>query len=231
MALTAVISAVLFSTYSLVVNNGRAAREEVLRRESERVFFSVLDNDIATLYQSGDDEEKTLPRISRKAIVPSKEWYKERGQEQPLSEDEVLLSFAAGNRLASNEWQENNQKIDQESSQENTREKINGPVCVEYVLRLGRQGKAFIRRERSYCGVEGSFPWTEFVLRHKLRSVKIEMYRQGSGWRTDWDVQSQNKIPFHAIRFTFFEEGNDEESVFISPILSRRLDLPLDKRN
>lgn len=49
MTLTAVIGMVLFSTYSMVMDNGKTVRNRVLERESERVFWGILDNDIAGL--------------------------------------------------------------------------------------------------------------------------------------------------------------------------------------
>ena len=39
MTLTAVIGMVLFSTYSMVMDNGKTVRNRVLERESERVFW------------------------------------------------------------------------------------------------------------------------------------------------------------------------------------------------
>ena len=48
MTLTAVIGMVLFSTYSMVMDNGKTVRNRVLERESERVFWGILDNDIAS---------------------------------------------------------------------------------------------------------------------------------------------------------------------------------------
>ena len=38
MALTAVIGMVLFSTYSMVMNNGQSVRALVLEREGERIY-------------------------------------------------------------------------------------------------------------------------------------------------------------------------------------------------
>ncbi len=40
MTLTAVIGMVLFSTYSMVMDNGKTVRNRVLERESERVFWA-----------------------------------------------------------------------------------------------------------------------------------------------------------------------------------------------
>lgn len=63
MTLTAVIGMVLFSTYSMVMDNGKTVRNRVLERESERVFWGILDNDIAGLCLI-DDKRSTLPPLS-----------------------------------------------------------------------------------------------------------------------------------------------------------------------
>ena len=100
MTLTAVIGMVLFSTYSMVMDNGKTVRNRVLERESERVFWGILDNDIAGLCLI-DDKRSTLPPLSREPIVPSDAFYRltETDKPQP-SDDEVLLSFATSSHLA-----------------------------------------------------------------------------------------------------------------------------------
>ena len=75
MTLTAVIGMVLFSTYSMVMDNGKTVRNRVLERESERVFWGILDNDIAGLCLI-DDKRSTLPPLSREPIVPSDAFYR-----------------------------------------------------------------------------------------------------------------------------------------------------------
>ena len=117
MTLTAVIGMVLFSTYSMVMDNGKTVRNRVLERESERVFWGILDNDIAGLCLI-DDKRSTLPPLSREPIVPSDAFYRltETDKPQP-SDDEVLLSFATSSHLA-----------DMPGTP------LPGPVCVEYVL-------------------------------------------------------------------------------------------------
>ena len=100
MTLTAVIGMVLFSTYSMVMDNGKTVRNRVLERESERVSWGILDNDIAGLCLI-DDKRSTLPPLSREPIVPSDAFYRltETDKPQP-SDDEVLLSFATSSHLA-----------------------------------------------------------------------------------------------------------------------------------
>ena len=85
MTLTAVIGMVLFSTYSMVMDNGKTVRNRVLERESERVFWGILDNDIAGLCLT-DDKRSTLPPLSREPIVPSDAFYRltETDKPQPL---------------------------------------------------------------------------------------------------------------------------------------------------
>lgn len=159
MTLTAVIGMVLFSTYSMVMDNGKTVRNRVLERESERVFWGILDNDIAGLCLI-DDKRSTLPPLSREPIVPSDAFYRltETDKPQP-SDDEVLLSFATSSHLA-----------DMPGTP------LPGPVCVEYVLRNGNRSAAFIRRERAHCGVEGDFPWSELVLVRNVKSLEVALY-------------------------------------------------------
>ena len=87
MTLTAVIGMVLFSTYSMVMDNGKTVRNRVLERESERVFWGILDNDIAGLCLI-DDKRSTLPPLSREPIVPSDAFYRltetDKPQRQPF---------------------------------------------------------------------------------------------------------------------------------------------------
>lgn len=97
-------------------------RNRVLERESERVFWGILDNDIAGVCLI-DDKRSTLPPLSREPIVPSDAFYRltEKDKPQP-SDDEVLLSFATSSHLA-----------DMPGTP------LPGPVCVEYVLRNGNR--------------------------------------------------------------------------------------------
>ena len=99
MTLTAVIGMVLFSTYGMVMDNGRTVRERVLERESERVFWGILDNDVAGLCLV-DDKNSTLPPLSREPIGLSDDYYRLTDTERPeASEDEVLLSFATSSQI------------------------------------------------------------------------------------------------------------------------------------
>lgn len=169
MTLTAVIGMVLFSTYSMVMDNGKTVRNRVLERESERVFWGILDNDIAGLCLI-DDKRSTLPPLSREPIVSSDAFYRltETDKPQP-SDDEVLLSFATSSHLA-----------DMPGTP------LPGPVCVEYVLRNGNRSAAFIRRERAYCGVEGDFPWSELVLVRNVKSLEVALYSAKTQFVEDW---------------------------------------------
>lgn len=169
MTLTAVIGMVLFSTYSMVMDNGKTVRNRVLERESERVFWGILDNDIAGLCLI-DDKRSTLPPLSREPIVPSDAFYRltETDKPQP-SDDEVLLSFATSSHLA-----------DMPGTP------LPGPVCVEYVLRNGNRSAAFIRRERAHCGVEGDFPWSELVLVRNVKSLEVALYSAKTQFVEDW---------------------------------------------
>ena len=185
MTLTAVIGMVLFSTYSMVMDNGKTVRNRVLERESERVFWGILDNDIAGLCLI-DDKRSTLPPLSREPIVPSDAFYRltETDKPQP-SDDEVLLSFATSSHLA-----------DMPGTP------LPGPVCVEYVLRNGNRSAAFIRRERAHCGVEGDFPWSELVLVRNVKSLEVALYSAKTQFVEDWPSPLPPGAVPEAIRFT-----------------------------
>ena len=210
MALTAVIGMVLFSTYSMVMNNGQSVRALVLEREGERIYRGVLDNDMAGLCR-GEEEENGLPGLSRRPIVPSAEFYRQTGIEPPEpTNDEVVLSFAGGARLA-------RESITGPDG-------LDGPVCVEYVLRAGGRDKALIRRERGYCGVEGDFPWAEFVLLRGLQSVDTALYISGKGWLPGWEARTEAGDFPRAVRFTLLREGETEPEVFLAPVFAWRSD-------
>lgn len=213
MALTAVIGMVLFSTYAMVMDNGQSVRALVLEREGERIYRGVLDNDMASLCRV-EQEEGGLPGLSRLRIAPSAEFYRRVGSEPPdpgdSAEDQVLLSFAGGARLV-------HQSVAGPGG-------LDGPVCVEYVLRAGRRGKALIRRERAYCGVEGTFPWVELVLTRGLQSADVALYMDGKGWIGNWDERTTAEAFPTAVRFTFLREGESEPEVFLAPVFPWRSD-------
>ena len=205
MTLTAVIGMVLFSTYSMVMDNGKTVRNRVLERESERVFWGILDNDIAGLCLI-DDKRSTLPPLSREPIVPSDAFYRltEKDKPQP-SDDEVLLSFATSSHLA-----------DMPGTP------LPGPVCVEYVLRNGNRSAAFIRRERAYCGVEGDFPWSELVLVSNVKSLEVALYSAKTQFVEDWPSPLPPGAVPEAIRFTLHREEEEQPELFVVPVFPRR---------
>ena len=205
MTLTAVIGMVLFSTYSMVMDNGKTVRNRVLERESERVFWGILDNDIAGLCLI-DDKRSTLPPLSREPIVPSDAFYRltETDKPQP-SDDEVLLSFATSSHLA-----------DMPGTP------LPGPVCVEYVLRNGNRSAAFIRRERAYCGVEGDFPWSELVLVRNVKSLEVALYSTKTQIVEDWPSPLPHGAVPEALRFTLHREEEEQPELFVVPVFPRR---------
>ena len=177
----------------------------VLERESERVFWGILDNDIAGLCLI-DDKRSTLPPLSRKPIVPSDAFYRltEKDKPQP-SDDEVLLSFATSSHLA-----------DMPGTP------LPGPVCVEYVLRNGNRSAAFIRRERAYCGVEGDFPWSELVLVRNVKSLEVALYSAKTQFVEDWPSPLPPGAVPEAIRFTLHREEEEQPELFVVPVFPRR---------
>ena len=201
----AVIGMVLFSTYSMVMDNGKTVRNRVLERESERVFWGILDNDIAGLCLI-DDKRSTLPPLSREPIVSSDAFYRltETDKPQP-SDDEVLLSFATSSHLA-----------DMPGTP------LPGPVCVEYVLRNGNRSAAFIRRERAYCGVEGDFPWSELVLVRNVKSLEVALYSAKTQFVEDWPSPLPPEAVPEAIRFTLHREEEEQPELFVVPVFPRR---------
>ena len=205
MPLTAVIGMVLFSTYGMVMDNGKTVRERVLERESERVFWGILDNDVAGLCLT-DDKRSTLPPLSREPVTPSDDFYRLTDTERPeASEDEVLLSFATSSHLA-----------------DIPKEALPGPVCVEYVLRNGNRSTAFVRRERPFCGVEGDFPWTELVLVRNVKSLEIALFTAKTQFVTEWPSPLKADQRPEAVRFTLQKEGEENPQVFIAPVFPRR---------
>lgn len=203
MTLTAVIGMVLFSTYGMVMDNGKAVRNRVLVREGERIFRGIIDNDMAGLCLV-DDKHATLPMPSRQPITPSETYYRLTETDRPdASDDRILMSFATSSRLA-----------------EADETPLPGPVCVEYVLRSGSRGDAFIRRERDFCGVDGDFPWTEMVLVRGVESLTIELFSAKTDFVSEWSVKAE-QIP-EALRFNLRREGEETPEPFIVPVFPRR---------
>lgn len=205
MTLTAIIGMVLFSTYGMVMDNGKTVRSRVLERESRRVFWGILDNDIAGLCLA-DDKHSTLPPLSREPISLSDDYYRLTETDRPdPSDDEVLLSFATSSHLA-----------------DMPDVPLPGPVCVEYALRNGSRSAAFIRRERAFCGVEGEFPWTELVLVRNVKSLDIALYTAKTQFVTDWASPVPSNEAPEAVRFTLLKDGEENPETFIAPIFPRR---------
>lgn len=204
MTLTAIIGTVLFSTYRMVMDNGRAVRNRVIERESERVFRGIIDNDMAGMCVS-EDRRSTLPLPSRRAITPSAEFYRATGADRPgPSNDRLIFSFATTTTLA-----------------EHSEAPIPGPVCVEYVLRSGHRGDAFVRRERDFCGIDGEFPWSEMVLVHDVSSLSVELFSAKTQFVSAWDF-STGELP-EAVRFSLRRGNEDQPERFLVPIFPRRI--------
>lgn len=205
MTLTAVIGMVLFSTYAAVMDNGKNVRERVARREGERVFWGIIDNDIAGLCVT-DDKRSTLPPLSREPILLSDDYYRTTDADPPdASSDEVLLSFPTSSHLAD---------IPESA--------LPGPVCVEYVLRDGSRAAALIRRERAFCGVEGDFPWSELVLVRNVERVEVALYAPKTGYADDWPSPVAPEEMPQAIRFSIEREGEERPQTIVVPVFPRR---------
>lgn len=202
MILTALIGTVLFSSYILIADNGVKGRELVHSREAPRIFWGIVDTDIAGLLLS---RELPLPSIT--PITPSKKWVELVGAPEDGEDGKHLLTFATTASLDSD-----------------GEERIAGPYCVEYVARQGRNGTALIRRERMFCGVDGDFPWTEAVLLTGLEDIEVKLCSVEHG---EFDVPEEREwyrvgavLP-DAVLISLEYEGREAESLLI-PIYKRR---------
>lgn len=199
MVLTALIGAVLFSTYILIADSGVKGRELVQSREAPRIFWGIVDKDIAGVVLSD-----ALPLPSCTPILSSPKWQETTGNAEEPSEGICLLSFATTSSLG-----------------DGTEDWLVGPRCVEYVERQGKHGVALIRRERAFCGVDGDFPWTEAVLLTGLEDVRIRLY---SSENQEWDVPEEKqwyklgaKLP-QAVRIILKHAGMEEPETLLIPI-------------
>lgn len=207
MTLTAVIGTVLFSTYNMVMDSGISIRKTVHQREGRRIFWTILDSDISGLCLI----EKVLPSLSRDSIHNSEAYLKWIGDEKASpkdNEDELVLSFATTTSLT-----------------DALPTSVSGPVCVEYMLRSGGNAKVLIRRERAFCGVDGDFPWSEFVLLRNIRKIDVALYSQAQNrFETEWEPIQAGDAP-ESLRFTVHWDmatGSDEESQIVIPLFPRR---------
>ena len=204
MMLTSVIGVVLFSTYRMVLENGQSLQRIVGERETARMVKAVIDHDMTSMLLSSDD--RTMPLPTQNFIELSPEYYVQTGETIPEEVGEIILSFATTHSLTSN--------VDTRTP---------APVCIEYVLTDSRRGKNLVRRERQYCGIEGSFPWTEILMLQNLESVEVALLIENE-FEITW---SDPKEPPSAIRFVFEYEDKDKEDIetFIVPLLPEDSDI------
>lgn len=206
MTLTAVIGAVLFSTYNMVMDSGISIRKTVSQREGRRIFWTILDSDVSGLCLM----ENVLPPLSRVPISNSEAYLRWIGDEKESmkdSEDEILLSFATTTSLT-----------------ESLQTSGSGPVCVEYRLRSGSNAKVLVRRERAFCGIDGNFPWEECVLLRNIRKIDVALYNRAQNqFETEWEPVQAGDAP-ESIRFTVHWDltNSAEESQLVVPLFPRR---------
>lgn len=187
LALTAVVSTVLFSTWRFTASHSLWIRRSVIERETERILPGILDADIAGLMQLQDAQGRPLlPPISRVPMDSLHPPVREKAVREAETEDEILIAFPTSTSL----MQENPQPVA-------------APVCVEYVLRPLPGGKALVRRERAFCGVPGEFPWEELVLTRNLREVEMAGLYPDQGYVLEWKEGMQ--LPL-AVRFRLFRQ-------------------------
>lgn len=206
MTLTAVIGTVLFSTYNMVMDSGIRIRKTVSQREGRRIFWTILDSDLSGLCLM----ENVLPPLSRVPISNSEAYLRWSGDEKVTvkdSEDEIILSFATTTSLT-----------------ESLQTSGSGPVCVEYRLCSGNNAKVLVRRERAFCGVDGDFPWEEYVLLRNIRKIDVALYNRAQNqFETEWEPVQAGDVP-ESIRFTVHWEltNSAEESQLVVPLFPRR---------
>ena len=203
MVLTALIGTVLFSTYIFIADSGVKGRELVQSREAPRIFWGIVDTDLAGIVLS-----KELPLPSRTPILPSKKWQELTGDSAEPAEGTYLLTFATTSSLS-----------------EELEHGLAGPCCVEYVTRQGKNGLALIRRERSFCGVEGDFPWAEAVLLTGLKDVQVRLCSEEKG---EWEVPEEKEwyrlgaVQPQAVRISLEYEGTEEPETLFVPFFKGR---------
>lgn len=213
MMLTAVIGAVMFKTWDLVIRSGAKAQGVVEKRERERIVFGIMDNDMASLLL-GSEENSRLPLPSRSPIVPDDEFnaLMKRDADNSLPRGTTMLLSFAGEAT-----------IKPEGSP------LGFPVCVEYVLRRGIGSKSsLVRRERDFCGISGDFPWTEAVLMEDLHEAGMQMILPDGSRLDQWTIEDLLAEPV-AMRFYWKKNLTDEEEVFF-PLFGRREEVGWDEK-
>lgn len=194
MLLTALMGTVIFSTYRNVAESGKSAEALVASQEHPRMFRSILDDDISSIFTEYD---RRLPLLSRRRITTGEAYRKvvpeETAREEAREDDEILFSFATTAGLGSSGVPSGG-----------------GLYCVEYVLRNRPRSLAFIRRERPHCGVDGVFAWEEHVLLPSVYRVTGDVWPIGAeGYVAEWQgMLSSEDVP-RALRFTVWHTAED----------------------
>lgn len=207
MALTALIGAVLFQTWSMVAHSGAEAAKIVGAREGERIVFSLMDNDFTGMIFPGE-ETSNLPFPSKQPIELSGEFYEAMGKKKERKAKngrKTLISFAGSTSLASDiaspGW----------------------PVCIEYVLEKNGAAYNLIRRERQTCGISGDFPWQENALLENIVDAQVELIFENGRRLAEWDARDL-KIPPVALRLGWKSDNNSEKEILF-PIFPWRVEV------
>ncbi len=207
MAITAIIGAVMFQTWDMTAQSGADVARITRERERERIVFALLDNDLAGMIFSGE-ENRRLPSPSTEPIEISDEFYEAMGRKKEDNRDKnsrTLLSFAS------------------ETSVGEDAGSPGYPVCVEYVLRLTGTRHSLVRRERDLCGVSGDFPWTEAELMDNIERAAFEMIFQNGKKLAKWQKEDLTPPPI-AIRLAWTPAGGEERE-FLFPVFSGGADV------
>lgn len=208
MSLTAVIGAVLFQTWDLVMTSGHEVQQTVREREADRIAYGIVDNDLTAVVLDRNFKS-FLPPLSRRAIVTPDLFYTLSGREKPEEkqrDDHVVLSFTTASTAS----------VDGGS--------LGSLFCVEYVLRrAGNDTYALVRRERSHCGVPGDFPWTELVLFRGLYNARAQLVLAGGVFTDDWG--EDERVEPVEIRLLLKRSRTGQEETMCVPMLQRRIDI------
>lgn len=211
LALTAIVGAVMFQTWSMTVKSGADAARTVELREKERIVLALMDNDLATMIFPRE-ETRGLPAPGAEPIALADEFYEAMDREKPDERDNtsrVLLSFAG------------------ETSVDGERGSPGYPVCVEYRSRGSGSEIALIRRERDNCGVSGDFPWTEAELMKNLTDARFELVLADGRRLARWRPEDLSAAP-SAIRFVWTRKGEAEREILF-PIFPGGVDVEWDE--
>lgn len=201
MSLTSIIGMVLFSTYDMVMQFGKESKAVVFKKEQERIFVSILDNDFANI---AIVHNEPIPIF----LSPQKlsETFKQfSGTEETDSADILLISI----QTTFSVFEQNSETM------------LPSANTVEYYLRKTKQGYSLVRKENPFAGIDVIAQKSELLLDKNIKEVSIEaLYNEQ--YYSNWTEQIKNDENFYPQAFKFvFLYNNQKEFSFIIPIPAR----------